>query len=143
MHHRLGEKFTITQLVKKFRVHNNPPTVSNLNHIVPYEILDSHGGVTPCGLVGRYQRFGGTHCLQLQASETLISTYKSSWHYNPEDQQRQMNPVHTLPSDFRYLLSSHLRLDLPCELFSSDFPIRILYVSHLPHVSYIPHPSHP
>jgi hypothetical protein len=46
--------------------------------------------VTPCGIVDRYRRFGGTYCLQLQgktyktsrlkmeavcSSETLVSTY--------------------------------------------------------------------
>jgi hypothetical protein len=46
--------------------------------------------VTPCGLVGRYQRFGGTYCLHLQvfspkavcSSQTLVSTYKSTQHFN-------------------------------------------------------------
>jgi hypothetical protein len=48
--------------------------------------------VTPCGLVRRYQRFGETYCLQLLYmetvcfSETLVSAYKSTWSYNPEDQ---------------------------------------------------------
>jgi hypothetical protein len=35
--------------------------------------------VTPCGLVGRCQHFGGT----------LVSTYKSTWCYYPEDQHWQ------------------------------------------------------
>jgi hypothetical protein len=28
-------------------------------------------------------------------------------------------------------------------LFLSGFPTKILYISHLPHAYYIPHPSHP
>jgi hypothetical protein len=52
--------------------------------------------VIPCGLVGRYKLFGGTYHLHFQtdlkmevvcSSETLISTYKSTQHYNPEDQK--------------------------------------------------------
>jgi hypothetical protein len=60
--------------------------------------------VTPCGLVGRYQRFRGTYCLLLQGflspssapkmealcfSETLVSTFKSTRRYYLEDQHRQ------------------------------------------------------
>jgi hypothetical protein len=33
--------------------------------------------ITQCGIVGRYQCFRGT----------LVSTYKSTWHYNPGKQQ--------------------------------------------------------
>jgi hypothetical protein len=44
--------------------------------------------VTPCGLVGRYQRFGGTYCRHHQ-DEVLVSTCKSTWRYNSEDQHRQ------------------------------------------------------
>jgi hypothetical protein len=39
----------------------------------------------PCGLVGRYQRFGRTYCLQLQGSSaehvcwTLSSKFTSNW----------------------------------------------------------------
>jgi hypothetical protein len=49
--------------------------------------------VTPCGLVGRYRRLGGTYCLHLQGgwrskavclSEKLAATCKSTRHYNPE-----------------------------------------------------------
>jgi hypothetical protein len=53
--------------------------------------------VTPCGLVGEYESFGGTYCLHLQgwhldpemeavcSSETLVPTFKSTRLYNPED----------------------------------------------------------
>jgi hypothetical protein len=50
--------------------------------------------VTPCRLVGRYQRFGGTTALKMKAvcsSETLASTYKSAWHHNTEDQHRHFH----------------------------------------------------
>jgi hypothetical protein len=48
--------------------------------------------VTLCGLVGRYQCFEGKYGLHLQVSqededsmfsETLVSTYKFTQHYNP------------------------------------------------------------
>jgi hypothetical protein len=44
----------------------------------------------PCGLVGRYQQFGQTSALNMETvcfSELLVSTYKSTWHYNPEEKQ--------------------------------------------------------
>jgi hypothetical protein len=52
--------------------------------------------VTLCGLLGRYQRFGGAHCLHLQETsalnmeavcspETLISTYKPTQRYYPKE----------------------------------------------------------
>jgi hypothetical protein len=55
---------------------------------------------TPRWLVGGYQRFGGTYCLHLQDTstlktkascsfETLVSVYRSTRRYNPEDQHRQ------------------------------------------------------
>jgi hypothetical protein len=59
--------------------------------------------VTPCGLVDEYERFRrnilprssglkmGTVCF----SETLVSTYKSTRRYSPEDQHRHDNK----PSD--------------------------------------------
>jgi hypothetical protein len=48
-----------------------------------------------CGLEGRYQHFGGTYCLHLQPSfsKMLVSTFKSTWHYNPEDQQPTSTPT--------------------------------------------------
>jgi hypothetical protein len=48
--------------------------------------------VTPCKLLGRYQHFGGIYCLYPQdlspenRGNILVSTYKSTWHNNPEDQ---------------------------------------------------------
>jgi hypothetical protein len=40
---------------------------------------DSILGCDLCGLVGRYQYFGGTYCLHLQG-------YNSTGHFNPEDE---------------------------------------------------------
>jgi hypothetical protein len=41
--------------------------------------------VTLCGLVGRASALKmETVCF----SETLVSTYKSTWHYNPEDKHQ-------------------------------------------------------
>jgi hypothetical protein len=37
----------------------------------------------PCGLVGRYQHLGGTHCPLLRGCTS------ATWNYNPEDQHRQ------------------------------------------------------
>lgn len=48
--------------------------------------------VYPSELVLKYQSFGETSCLSLQGcvcrSDMLVSTYDSTWHYNPEDQVR-------------------------------------------------------
>jgi hypothetical protein len=42
--------------------------------------------VVACGLVGKCQQcFGEAYCLHFQGSALLVSTYKSTWHYNPED----------------------------------------------------------
>jgi hypothetical protein len=49
--------------------------------------------LTPCRLVGRYQRFGGTYCLHLQGwriffYETMVSVHESTWGHDPEEQNR-------------------------------------------------------
>jgi hypothetical protein len=44
--------------------------------------------VTPFELVGRYQRFRGPEDGAVCSSETLISAYKFTRRYNPEDQHR-------------------------------------------------------
>jgi hypothetical protein len=49
--------------------------------------------VTPCSLVGGYQRFGGKHCLHIHvlevgtidSSEKLVTNYKPTWCLNSED----------------------------------------------------------
>jgi hypothetical protein len=56
--------------------------------------------VTLYGLVGRYQRFREIFCLHCPASslkmetvffsETLVSTYKSTWWHNPEEHQQSI-----------------------------------------------------
>jgi hypothetical protein len=43
------------------------------------------GVVTPCGLVGKYQRFGVTYCVHLHA----LNPYKFTRRYNPDDHQGQ------------------------------------------------------
>jgi hypothetical protein len=60
---------------------------------------------TPCGLAGRYQRFGGTYCLHLRGYietvcyyKTLVSNYKSTRHYNPKDQHRHLHRRENLTS---------------------------------------------
>jgi hypothetical protein len=40
--------------------------------------------VTPCGLAGTYQRFGEIYVSTFR-DEMLVSTYKSTRRYNPED----------------------------------------------------------
>lgn len=45
--------------------------------------------VTPCGFVGRSQRFSATYCLS-STLETLVSTYKFMQRYNPEDGHRNL-----------------------------------------------------
>jgi hypothetical protein len=61
----------VTQLAKKFPVSRKQKIHGG-----------SHGGedvdvgllsFTPCGLVGRYQRFGGTYCLHLQTLVPIVS----------------------------------------------------------------------
>jgi hypothetical protein len=37
--------------------------------------------VTPCGLVGRYQRFGGIYCLHVQDAETQKTNIDSKYIY--------------------------------------------------------------
>jgi hypothetical protein len=55
--------------------------------------------VTSCGLVRKYQRFGGTYCLHLkETSETLPSTCKSTRHHNPEGQHRHLHRRENLRS---------------------------------------------
>jgi hypothetical protein len=66
--------------------------------------------VSPCGPVGRYQRFGATNCLasmfraedlKTEAvffSETLVSTYKSTRRYNPKDQYQHIHCRENLKS---------------------------------------------
>jgi hypothetical protein len=56
--------------------------------------------VTLCGLVGRYQRFGGTYVyflgLKMKAvcsSEILVFTYKSTQRYNPENQHQYVYTI--------------------------------------------------
>jgi hypothetical protein len=40
--------------------------------------------MTPCSFVGGDQCFGGTYQLHLQET-----TYKTTWHHNPEDYNQQ------------------------------------------------------
>ena len=58
----------------------------------------------------------------------------------------QLDPVHTPTFHFLKVhlkLSSHLRLRLPSGPFPSGFPHQYpVYVSLLPHTSYMPRPSH-
>jgi hypothetical protein len=57
----------------------------------------------------------------------------------------EINPVHTTHSvscRSVLILSSHLRLGLPSELFPSRFPIKPLYSDVLPHTCQIFRPSH-
>jgi hypothetical protein len=58
----------------------------------------------------------------------------------------ETNPVHTIPSylsKFYVYTINHLRLGLPCGLFPSTFPIKILYVFVFGlHACYIPYPFH-
>jgi len=41
------------------------------------------------------------------------------------------------------MLSSHLFLSLPSDLFPSDFLTNFVCISHLSHTCYMTHPSHP
>jgi hypothetical protein len=52
--------------------------------------------VTPCGLVGGYQHFGGTYSLHLRgelkpevirSSKKLVTPYETTQHHNPEDHE--------------------------------------------------------
>jgi hypothetical protein len=46
---------------------------------------------TPCGLLGRYQRFRGTYCLHFSPVHRLVSTCQSTRRYCPEDQHRHLH----------------------------------------------------
>ena len=57
----------------------------------------------------------------------------------------QLDPVHTPnPTSWRFILilSSHLRLGLPSDLFPSGFPTKTLYTPLPPHTRHMPRPSH-
>jgi hypothetical protein len=60
--------------------------------------------VTPCGLTGGYQRFEGPYRFHLHLEETLVTTYKTTLRYNPEDQHRYL----------------HRRENLRCQNWLSD-----------------------
>ena len=56
----------------------------------------------------------------------------------------QINPFHTShPTSWRsiLILSSHLHLGLPSDIFPSGFPTKALYTPLLSHTRYMPHPS--
>jgi hypothetical protein len=79
--------------------------------------------VTPCGLVGSCQCFGGTYCFHLQG-------YKFTRHYNPEDQHRQINPVHqSVKISFNISLPSTAKF--PKKVLPSSFSTEILYQMNL------------
>jgi hypothetical protein len=63
-----------------------------------------------CGLVGRYQCFGGTFCFHLRASvcssERLVCTYESTQHNYPEDQ----HPQEYIVSPQKWLCQKHSAL---------------------------------
>jgi hypothetical protein len=61
--------------------------------------------VTPCGLVGRHQRFGWIYGLKIDAvssSETLVSSYKPTRRYDSEFKKKS-------PNNRTSLLSVHIR----------------------------------
>jgi hypothetical protein len=71
--------------------------------------------VAPCRPVCVYQSFRGPYCLHLQCnetreavqtSETLVISYQSIRHYNPEDSHLLINNE---ASHYAVFLSSHLR----------------------------------
>jgi hypothetical protein len=74
--HKKQRKFEEVSMQTTFRI-----SLKNLKTI-RYTSVSVVWVVMPCGLVGRYQRFGGTCCLRpedggsLCSSETLVSTYK-------------------------------------------------------------------
>jgi hypothetical protein len=58
--------------------------------------------VVLCVLVGRYERFEEIFCLHLEGfSETLVSTYKSTRRYNPEDEYLHLHRRENLKSHLR------------------------------------------
>jgi hypothetical protein len=72
--------------------------------------------VMPCDLVGDYKRFGRTYSLHFQgevkmaaflSSETLITTYKTSRHHNPEDHDQSFIYMlcadHSVPTGYKDL----------------------------------------
>jgi len=55
----------------------------------------------------------------------------------------QSTPSHRTSLRSTLILSPHLCLQLPSDIFLSDFPTKILYAFLLSHVCYMPCPSHP
>jgi hypothetical protein len=47
------------------------------------------------------------------------------------------------PYPIHFIIIPHLRLSLPCGLFPSGFPTKILYAFSFHHACYMPYPSYP
>jgi hypothetical protein len=60
-------------------------------------------GLTPCGLVGRYQRFGDTYCHHLQPWYVPASPQ----HYNPEDKHGYFSSLYKFTETY---LKHHVSL---------------------------------
>lgn len=68
---------------------------------------------TPYGFVGRYQLFGVTYCLHLQAScssKTLAPTDKLTLHYNTKDQHRHIHRRWKLRSRTKKVYFFHIEV---------------------------------
>jgi hypothetical protein len=85
---------------------NHPPLASRPETInINKNVDDGLLGCNAHRLIGRFECFGGTYCLPptlkmkaVHSSKTLVSTYKSTLCYNPEDQQRCLSCHENLKS---------------------------------------------
>jgi hypothetical protein len=66
------------------------------------------------------------------SSETLVSTYKPTWHYNPEDQHQHLHCRENLKSDIEKEFSSvcyfwiPINMDIQTFLISEGFNLKCM-----------------
>jgi hypothetical protein len=90
---------------------------------------------TPCGLVGGYQRFGGTYCLYLQgwwrletvcSSKTLVSAHKSTRRNNVVDKARRV----WRRTKWRRLCDGHEGKQVTWQRMKKKYGRRLLRLGH-------------
>jgi hypothetical protein len=110
------------------------------------------GCIMLCGLVGRYQCFGETcfvhvrfqalnimlcssselTCLKMEKlcfSETLVCTYMSTQHYNPEDQQRHLHCNENLKYHILGVRYCAVSVDVNCAILESAHQASVIVIN--------------
>jgi len=74
----------------------------------------------------------------------FTTVFKTARHWSlSSDRHIKCTPSHLISLRSILILYSHLLLVLPSAFFTSGFPTKILYASHLSNACYMPRPSHP